>query len=76
MRNLIGLIIATIMIGVVVGLAVVVYVPKPEMVAEVSTCHTFHVAFPGPVDLIYMGQVELCGENMEWSNIWGAYWCG
>lgn len=64
-------------IGFVVGalfamaLAVSVLHPvgKPE-----PTCHTFIVGVMRPEwpdDMVAIGQIQLCGENMEWSNVWG-----
>ena len=40
--------------------------PKSEV-----TCHTFHVGTTNEFGLTYIGQVELCGESMNWSTIWG-----
>jgi len=67
-------------IGMCFGLAAFVfYAPEPEIKMVLVpqppapvVCHTFHVALSGELEgVIYMGQIELCGENMEWSTIWG-----
>ncbi len=36
-------------------------------------CHNFYVSTPAPnmPDVVFIGEVELCGENFDWGNIHG-----
>lgn len=63
-----------LMIGILIGFATFIALSTKSTPLETVeiTCHTFHVATSGGAPgYVFIGQIELCGENLEWSTIWG-----
>lgn len=55
-------------LGIMVGLIVGSLMTKVD---SEPTCETLSVAVPGQGGTIYIGAVDLCGQNLEWGNIYG-----
>ena len=58
----------------VIAFAIIGWPPPNDSKLEAEReCHTFFVGTSSPIlpDTVYIGEIELCGENFDWGNIHG-----
>ena len=49
-------------------------VPKPELeVKQPKECQTFAANVFDPMGLVIIGDISLCGYDLEWTNVEGPY---
>lgn len=57
--------------GIILGVSIAVGAFSYVLSHTEQECHRFNVGMFNDAGMVYIGNIELCGENMEWSNIWG-----
>ena len=73
MKELIGVALVGL-IGLIIAAAGIIFFTEPvEEVKQAKECQTFSANVFDPYGIVIVGDISLCGYDLEWTNVEGPY---